>query len=285
MPATLDLYVNTTSPSKQKAFATSLRSLAAPAVAEYIVRTPTLRVRIHPMTVAAGSTIGTTLDWGDTPTIKFGGKLTSTFKTSEELLFYSEDFTKDATDADNIFYWADVTLNTDEFIAAFAGAATSISVITEIELDGDTVAQGLATGLWDVLRGGEGVPTPSIPAFPTAPTANTLLGGSSDGLSWIQRTVAQVLTLLGLTGVSTTAVTDYTGGGSLQNIATADGAMPLYSVRSIVLGDLEDGTLSIRQATLVTNTGGFVAATDIPAGYVLPLDYDIDDNNVVWVLF
>jgi hypothetical protein len=226
------------------------------------------------MTFSGSSRLGLTEDWGETPTIKFGAKTKSDYATSNTLLFYSESFTRDDTDAADIFYQATLSLNTDEFIAAFSGA-TTLGIIIEIELDGDTVAQRDAKGIWDVIRGGEGAVTPAVPPLPTAPTANTLLGSNADGTAWVQLTPAQVIARLGLL-----ALTGLTGGSAndLDGIATADGEVDSQTIREVLTGSVGGGDLAITRWVLMPGTNA-----EDGISYVRPDDYHATTNARVWV--
>jgi hypothetical protein len=163
MPSTIDLYINT-SAGARRSLVQGYDVLSTPSNPEFVVRDD-VRIRIHLMTVASGSRTGTTFDPGVGSTIRFGAKLLSNFVTSTSFLFYSEAFTRDATNEDDVFFYADIDLNTSEFIAAFASNAPIANLRIECEVvTGDltqTVMQNDAVGLFDVIRGDEPAPTPA----------------------------------------------------------------------------------------------------------------------------
>lgn len=272
---TLDLYVNTSSPTVSNALVAGFAVLSKPADAEFVVRTQELLVRIHPMTVTAGSRTGVTTDvWGETPTIKYGGKVKEDYATSETVLFFSETFTLDDTNANDLFYSSVVNLNTDEFIEAFTGGATKIAIKHEIEVDGDTVVQADGYGLLDVLRGGEGLPTPAVPPYPLAPLPDHILGGAT-GPVWKQYSPNELSALLGLL-----ALTSLTGGGagSLDALPTVDEALHNGTIREVLTGSVGGGDLAVSRWVLMAGTNA-----EDGISYVRPDDYDAEINARVWV--
>lgn len=205
MPATLDLYINTSSPAR-RALCQDFDSLSAPSTPEFVIR-DTVRLRLHFMTVASGSRTGTTLDLGGSVTINFGAKPASNFATATSYLFYTSSFTRDATDVDDVVYEADLDLNTTEFVTAI-GSSESVGIKIEIEVDDgtalQTVAQADVLGINDVIDGTSSSPTGSTPAYPAAPAADSLLGGNAAGTAWTNRNPAAVRVLLGLDATSAT---------------------------------------------------------------------------------
>ena len=121
----------------------------------------------------------------------------------------AENFNTGLTDA----HWNDGT--EQHFKCSFANNETNIAppvnktssalfmVLSGTTLDGDDVTIGW-TGFTVINdRAGEGIaPAPIIGAFPSSPTADTVLGGDSDGFGWIQRTASQLLSFLSLSWLS-----------------------------------------------------------------------------------
>lgn len=164
MPSTIDLYINTSAVAR-RSLVQGYDVLSTPSSPEFVVRDD-VRIRIHLMTVASGSRTGVSFDPGIGSLVRFGAKPLSSFVTSSDFLFYSDSFTRDATDPDDVFFYADIDLNTEEFIAAFTGTASTVGLRIECEVVNSgitqTVMQSDAVGLFDVIRGDEEMPSPSI---------------------------------------------------------------------------------------------------------------------------
>jgi hypothetical protein len=110
-------------------------------------------------------------------------------------LALATSFTKTGTGADTV-WTGDVNLNTNELNAALgvgSEAADLNSLVVNGEfgfvINGRTTTSRLLSVLIenDLYRGGESVPTDAVPSYPTAPEANKLLGGNTDGTAWAFR--------------------------------------------------------------------------------------------------
>lgn len=198
MSSTLPFYINL-STIATNSLVQGINLISKPPAPEFVVR-DNVRVEVRFMTVAAGQRSGVMADIGDTAVLRFGTKEKADYGASIQYLFYTEAFTRDATNPLDIFYYANLDLNTSEFSAAFDNR-TSLGMRSEfeVELAGriQTVAQFDSTGIWDVIRTGTEPPTPAVPLYPNTPSAFVSFFGST-GAAWIQRTVAETLAALGL---------------------------------------------------------------------------------------
>lgn len=263
MNSTLDLFINTSAPAR-RSLVQSYSVLSTPSTPEFVLR-DTVRVRLHFMTVASGARTGTTLDLGVTADVRFGAKLASTYSSSSTFLFYSESFIRDASDANDVVFYADINLNTSEFIAAFTGGATSVGLKIETEvIDGSTiqtVSQSDATGIFDVITGAEGPPTSAIPAYPVAPQADKALVGNPAGTAWTFANIVHHLP----------NVTTLEGGASaLDTVATL--TIPVGRIVQVVISG------EMQQWQLLAGT----QATNTPNGLLRPDDYAASTNEKVW---
>lgn len=262
MPATLDLYINTSSPAR-RALCQDYDSLSAPSTPEFVIR-DTVRLRLHFMTVASGARVGTTLDLGGSVTINFGAKPAANFATATSYLFYTASFTRDATDVDDVVYEADLDLNTSEFVTAL-GSSESVGIKIEVEIDDgavlQTVAQGDATGINDVIDGTSSSPTGSTPAYPAAPAADSFLTGNAAGTAWTNRNPAQVRLLLGIDAASSPKAELY-----VENITATD----IVSLNELTCPQINVGNTVVLAGaagfvTLPPATGTVAAFTTVPA--------------------
>lgn len=263
MPATLDLYINTSSPAR-RALCQDFDSLSAPSTPEFVIR-DTVRLRLHFMTVASGSRTGTSLDLGGSVTINFGGKPAANFATATSYLFYTSSFTRDATNVDDVVYEADLDLNTTEFVTAI-GSSESVGIKIEVEVDDgtalQTVAQADATGINDVIDGTSSSPTGSTPAYPAAPAADSLLGGNAAGTAWTNRNPAAVRVLLGLDATSSPKAEIH-----VENVTATD----IVSLNELACPQITIGNTSVLAGgagavvTFPPATGTLAAFTTVPA--------------------
>jgi len=184
--STLDLFPCISRPARQALLVDSASLSSAP-TPQFVLR-DTVRIRVRFLTIPSGSRVPVNFDPGAGVTINFGAKVAATYPTSTTFLFFNNSFTRDATDPADVFFFADVNLNTTEFIAAFTGGANTLAMTGEIEIESgterQTVAQFAATGVFDVIRGTEAPPSDAVPPYPVAPSALALLGGNSDGTAW-----------------------------------------------------------------------------------------------------
>jgi hypothetical protein len=191
MNSTLLLYVCLSNPARSALIANS-SSTYAPAKPEFVLRdTVTLRVRFYELSNSTG--LLEQQDIGENATLSFGGKKTNAIVSSLAFLFFTNALTRNADEPTDIFWEGELDLNTEEFITAF-GTDTTTALTCELEVSEDaerrTVAQFEATGIFDVIRGGEAAPTPAVPPMPSAPINDTLFGGVTG--AWVQRTFPAV---------------------------------------------------------------------------------------------
>jgi hypothetical protein len=258
MPSTIDLYINT-SAGARRSLVQGYDVLSTPSNPEFVVRDD-VRIRIHLMTVASGSRTGTTFDPGVGSTIRFGAKLLSNFVTSSSFLFYSDIFTRDASDPDDVFFYADIDLNTTQFIAAFTGTTSTIALRIECEVENSgitqTVMQNDAVGLFDVIRGDEPAPSPSVTSLTLTGTltANSLVG---ETLSVTDATIANEFNLT--SGAITFGSTLFNGPtGSFSGTPTLGMAPRVVSGSTTAVINEElwvSATATITDPTPVANKG------------------------------
>lgn len=202
MNSTLKLYVCLSNPARSALIANGASRFAPPAP-EFVVRdTVTLEIRFYEKVEGSITNALTQVDLGVDATLTFGAKIKADILTATDFLFATSDFVRTVGTGSDVYWTAALNLNTDEFNDAFdPPAGPTAALVGEIEIQEDaeirTAAQFDASGVFDVIRGGEGVPVPSTPPLPSAPITDTFLGGTTG--AWIQRTVAQTKTLLAYT--------------------------------------------------------------------------------------
>jgi hypothetical protein len=99
-------------------------------------------------------------------------------------------------DPNDFVYVATPSFNTVELNALFTPATkASVSLLAEFSwkmpgVRSTPTLKALVSN--DLLQNGEGPPTEAAPPYPILPTADTVLAGANDGLSWIKLTFANL---------------------------------------------------------------------------------------------
>jgi hypothetical protein len=258
MPSTIDLYINTSAVAR-RSLVQGFDVLSTPSNPEFVVRDD-VRVRIHLMTVASGSRTGISFDPGSGSTIRFGAKTLAHFVTSEDFMFYSDTFTRDATDPDDVFFYADIDLNTTEFIAAFSGNAATVALRIECEVVNggitQTVMQNDALGLFDVIRGDEPTPSHSTTSLTLTGTltANSLV---AEDMTVTDATVTNELILSsGQITIGSTNLFGPTGSfGQIPTIAIAPRVVTANTTAVLNEELWVNGTVTVTDPTAVSGKG------------------------------
>jgi hypothetical protein len=254
MSYAIDIYINLSAPPRNS-LVQGFSALSQPSPPEFILRDDA-QIRLHFMTVASGNNFGVTYDLGGSTTLRFGAKNASSFVSESGFLFYTDTFTRDAdTDPTDITFTAPLSLNTSEFIAAFQGTNSTISLQIEVETGSSgakrTVMQGLATGVFDVIRGNEGSPTiTQPPSYYTIAQVDTLLSNKQSSDSDLTALAALTTTgILRRTGSGTasagTAVAITEGGTGATTASAAVTALGAASATQWKTGSGNPNTLSI----------------------------------------
>lgn len=154
-----------------------------------------------------GASSGTTVRLNDTP-FALGGREDPGYATSPYLLAATA-FTEGGAEETGWYYETPLDFSSTDLAAAFTYAPTRLLLAIKVDIEyqnADNTQRQTTQFVLNVRRQiltGPPSTDPAVPPLPTAPVADTFLGGNADGSNWIQRTVAQVLTLLGITGVTT----------------------------------------------------------------------------------
>lgn len=220
-------------------------------------------------------TTGVQTELASGATAQLGLKVPNTFDGS--YIVYSNAFTKVGSGSGAV-YRGTPNFATAELAALLPSGTPRVKLTLEVgwtESGRLTLSQDV--DVWaenSLLLAGSG-PTPSLPVYPTAPVAETLLGGSDDGLSWVQRTFAEVwakivelvtpATIRADIGLVETAFADL---AALRAAPTEGGATATRAIREVVTGTVAGGDVAITRWILLVGSNA-----DDGVSYVRPNDY------------
>lgn len=169
-----------------------------------------------------------------------------------------------------------------EYVYQLNLSASPLGTMQPQTLVGRVTVDGVVTDTFHMIYGSEEVINhPDIPPFPARPQALSFLMGGQYGMSWVFKTLAEILGMMGVGAAPSVAFTSLTGDGenSLDSLLTDDASMPLRAIREVTIGTYGDDENPLGVTRFMKIVGTTASnGTTVQRG----LDYDSDAPRI-WV--
>lgn len=285
---TIEIFIDVTKPARSALVSDASATQAARARIDYVLRDTPIQ-RIHLLDGTNGP-----IELGEDDVLSLGAKpAANVAKEDEPFCFYATSFEVNEDDA----YEAELNLNTVEFNDAFRGS--TLALLVEVELYNTstgirrTLAQFQATGIYDVIRGDEGLPSSSDEDI-VFPARLVVLGGTAVELDAMTPVPAanEIRIETDTTGkpvaIRVGAADGRPGGYRIGYNSGVSGGIDIHVPGSItIVCGQNEGTVSLMP---ISRDGGQVAAlwwdgtidADDPYPIGATLDKDVDDPDALW---